>query len=478
MTDASTRPVIDDDWDAGFPPPPPAPDRPRHQIPDARWSTVWLVIAGAFITNLAVQGRPASVAAAGAVVLAGAVILASPVRQTPSALLAVGLACAVASNLVLRASDWVTGPTIIAAVALLVLAVVDQLAAARLATIAGSVRVVLDGAAGSVRHLVGPFARWLGPTNEERWALTRGLLIATVVASLLTLLLANADAVVDQVIGQSLQSSAWAHVAITAVFALAFAAAAAASHGRVVESPDTWAPTDRPIEALMGLGAMVLVLGSWVGVQAAVALGGADRLLATASVTRAEHAREGFFELVVVAAVVLVLLAAFGRLLGTSRPTSTLALLSTVGVLTTVLVGVTFSRLALYIDAFGLTMLRLSVAWFLGWMALLVVAVTVWSCGVARQRTWLTSLAVISAAAVVAVFGWSNPEGTVAATNLARDNAIVDLDVDYLRTLGPDAAAELRALGFDPGVECSGELHPFGPFGWNRSWAQACATEG
>ncbi len=184
---------------------------------------------------------------------------------------------------------------------------------------------------------------------------------------------------------------------------------------------------------------------------------------------------QGFFELVAVVAVVLVLLAVFGRLLGRHKAASASVLVGSVGALATLLVAITFSRLSLYIDAFGLTMLRLSVAWFLGWLAFLVVAAAAWSTGFGAGRGWLTPLVVTSAALVVTVFGWSNPEATVASTNLARDNAVVRLDVEYLQTLGPDAAPVLAARGIETGPDdCSGDTQPYGPFGWNRSRAGSC----
>ena len=428
--------------------------------------------------NFAIQGRPASIAGFIAVVAMGMVILSAPSRHTPSAIASVTLAVVVASNLVLRASDWVIGPTLVAAGAMLGLAVVDQLTSIRLGTLAGAGSAALEGISGSVRHLAGPVVSRLGPANDERVAIARGLAVALAVGVLLTTLLANADAALGQILGATLSSSVWTHLVLTAVLTPILASISATSHVRVVPTAAGWVPTVRPVEAVMGLGAMVVVLSCWAAVQVTIAAGGADRLLAAADVTRAEHAREGFFEMVVVVAVVLGLLSLFGRLLGDDVSVGAVALLVSTGVLTIVLVAVSFSRLSLYIEAFGLTMLRLSVAWFLGWLAILVVAVAAWSCGVARRRSWLATLVLVSATLTVTAFGWSNPEATVAVTNLRRDNAVVALDVDHLATLGPDAATVLLDNGITPGVDCTTEVHPYGPLGWNRSWATACRTGG
>ncbi len=75
----------------------------------------------------------------------------------------------------------------------------------------------------------------------------------------------------------------------------------------------------------------------------------------------------------------------------------------------------------------------------------------------------------------MALFGWSNPEATVTSTNLDRSSEFVGLDADSLSLLGPDAASVLEANGLPSGVACIGDdVQPFWPFGWNRSWAEAC----
>ncbi len=221
--------------------------------------------------------------------------------------------------------------------------------------------------------------RWFGPGTAERAAVLRGVAVGTGVVIVLTLLLANADAVVGGLLGDSLSSPIWIHLLLSGACTLAFGTASLLSHRPLEDVGERRLPTPRPIEPLMGLGAMALVLAIWVAVQLAVALGGAERLPATAGLTRAQYAREGFFELVAVVAVVLSMLALFGTLLGRparGRRVPARLLTVMVGGLGVILVAVTFSRLTLYVDAFGLTMLRLSVAWFLGWLTFLVIVVT------------------------------------------------------------------------------------------------------
>lgn len=445
-----------------------------RSVPEASWPIVILIASAAVLANLAVQGRVASVAGGLACVLIAFVIVAVPRRRTPTAMTSAGLAVLLASNLVLRSSDWVTGPTVVACGGLLVIAALDQLTSARFSGLGRLLTVMLEAALGSLEHLASPFSRWMGPPGSRRTSIVRGAVLATIVAVALTLLLANADAVVGQLVVGGFESSMWSHLVISAALAAGISTLAVVSHQPIEPSGRGRAVAPRPVEAAMGLAAVAAVLAAWAALQVTVALGGADRLLSTASVTRADHAREGFFELVVVVVVVLTMQIVFGTLLGPDRRTQAVALNAMVGGLTSVLVAITFSRLVLYIDAYGLTVLRLSVAWFLAWLGLLVIAVSAKGAGIASRRRWIATTTIVSAALTVVVFGWSNPEATVAATNLDRGHAVVQLDRSYLRTLGPDAARVLESNGITPGVACTSDTHPFGPFGWNHGWAKAC----
>ncbi len=481
MLTAATRPT-----EASFGPvppeppevPPPLPPGPgkfqRPPVPPVTGRAFALVVLTAAMTDIAIQGRVASLAGWSAVVAAATLVLAAPARRSWSAVIAAGTAIALGSNLVLRASDWVIGPTVLACVGLLLLAALDRLTTVRLRGMANDVARLGRGLIESPDHLTKPARTWLERGPTERVVLVRGAAVALGVVSLLTLLLANADAVVGELIDQTFGSSMWSHVALSLMLTVPVGAVAVVANASPLPVSQPWISTARPVEALMGLSATALVLTSWVGVQVAIALGGADRILADASMTRAEYAREGFFELVLVVAVVLSLTALLGGLLGRQRPPVATGLVVLVGTLTVVLVGVTFSRLDLYIEAYGLTMLRLAVAWFLGWLAVIVVAVTARIAGVGGRRAWLVPFAIITAALAIGVFGWSNPEATVAATNLSRDGEIVQLDEGYLEDLGPDAAATLRTAGLiDPNL-CLESADTRGLLNWNRSWSLAC----
>lgn len=455
-----------------------------HLPEDATASVAtWLYALGAAIMlDLAIQGDLASLAGSLAVVAAAATIWTSSTQWSASRALSLALAIVASTNFLLRTSLWVTIPTAIAVATLLVIAADDRLL--RLTT-RGTASAVLRAAGALVDvapFLSRPVRRWFHGGNDERAAVIRGALVAAGVAGTLTLMLANGDAVFGSLFSGLGEPPIWAHSGIVIglfIFSLALAILPKTPETVRLHEP---ARLHRTIEALMGLAAMVLVLGVWATTQLIVALGGADRLLATEELTRADYARRGFFELVAVVAVALTLLGLFGSLLGREQRRLGSVLALSVASLVLVLVGVTFSRLALYIDAFGLTMLRLAVAWFLGWMAVMVIAVGIRAVGVGGRRPWVAATAVVSAALVSIGFGWSNPEASVVTTNVAHAADGAQLDLDYLDDLGTDAAPALASHlpGSDAANRwCEGRppQDHYGWFGWNLSRSRVGTLE-
>ena len=96
------------------------------------------------------------------------------------------------------------------------------------------------------------------------------------------------------------------------------------------------------------------------------------------------------------------------------------------------LVAVSLRRMALYDQAFGLTMLRLWVVGAAVWMGSVFVMTAVRNAGVPGGRNWLVAGAGASAVALVLAADVGNPEAFVARHNLARADQGAELDVGYL----------------------------------------------
>jgi hypothetical protein len=115
-------------------------------------------------------------------------------------------------------------------------------------------------------------------------------------------------------------------------------------------------------EALVVLVVLDAVFASFALAQVLAAAGAANDSLRSAGVTYSEYARSGFFQLLWVSGITLVVLVVFSRISGLSERSSkvTFTLLAEIAIaLTLMVVVVAFNRLSLYEEAYGFTMLRL-----------------------------------------------------------------------------------------------------------------------
>jgi hypothetical protein len=111
-----------------------------------------------------------------------------------------------------------------------------------------------------------------------------------------------------------------------------------------------------------------------------------------------------------------------------------------VPLLTLGLVVVSLRRMAYYDEAFGLTMLRLSVVAAALWMGTVLVMLAARNLGVGGGRDWVVSGSLVTALLLVVAGNVGNAEAFVVRHNVDRaTNDGVDLDAAYLRNLSDDA---------------------------------------
>jgi hypothetical protein len=199
-------------------------------------------------------------------------------------------------------------------------------------------------------------------------------------------------------------------------------------------------PATEVVTVLAGLD---LLFGVFVGLQFAYLFGGFDTLAAT-GLTYAEYARRGFFELVVAATIVGLLVVG---LEATVERRSRAYVASLVGLmaLTAVILASALLRLRLYQDAYGWTELRFYAVAMIAFLG----CGLIWAAGlvlVARSR-WLPHALVASGIAVSIALNAIGPQGFVTVRNLERamDPSLVPpggevaLDAAYLAGLGDGA---------------------------------------
>lgn len=203
----------------------------------------------------------------------------------------------------------------------------------------------------------------------------------------------------------------------------------------------------RPIEWALPVGALVALFALFVGVQVAVLFGDGEYVRRTAGLTFAEYARRGFWQLLVVTLLTLLVLAVAVRKAGRARRGDRIllrVLLGTLAGLTLVIVASAMRRMWVYEQAYGFTRLRLTVSAVELWLG--IVFVLVIAAGVRLRAGWLPQAVVGAGVAVLLGLAIINPDGFIAAHNIDRYQQSQRIDVGYLRQLSPDAALELDRL--------------------------------
>jgi hypothetical protein len=388
------------------------------------------------------HGVPGAATTAALLLVAGWQVATATQR---SARVAAAAAALFAGLLSLRVSPWLVAPNLVAAVGCLgFAAVLQRTGSARWAAFTDLFAWPLS----ALRELpwvpaflARPVAEPLRAERAHVRAILQGLALAAPILLVLGLLLAAGDAVFASLFSIDLRLGPVAgHLAGVVGSVLVFAAILLRSRTAGPVRASSLARPIGPTEAGVVLAAIAALYAAYVVTQLVVVAGGARHILETADLTRAEYARAGFFQLLWAAGLTLmVLLGLRGITVRTRGPARTrlTALSLSVILLTLGLVVSSLVRLALYNDAFGLTMLRLSSMVFAGWVGLVLVLVGA-DFVASGLRGWLPVAVAASALLVLAAVNVWNPEAFVARHNLTTTTE-VGIDYRYLDTLTTDA---------------------------------------
>jgi hypothetical protein len=283
-----------------------------------------------------------------------------------------------------------------------------------------------------------------GSQGRHAVAVGRGVMLAAPLLFLFGALFVAADSVFQDYVSNAVPDPGELalHVALVALFAWV-------SAGLVREYLSKPEPVDASMEPWFRIGAteLTVVLGllnllflAFVLVQLRYLFGGASLVEERTQLTYAEYARHGFFELVTVAALVLLLLllADWLRRRGPEMRDRLFQLLAGALILLLfVVMASALQRMRLYQREYGLTELRVYTTGFMLWLAV----VFVWTAfTVLRGRRDLFAVgALVSGFAAILAVNLVNPDSLIARTNLDRPN----LDLPYLMRLSDDATPEL-----------------------------------
>lgn len=293
--------------------------------------------------------------------------------------------------------------------------------------------------------------RGAGGTDGVRIAATVAVSVALLVV--FGALFASADAAFADLLARAVPDLDGGTVARW-VFVFLVTAAVLAGAAYLRAAPPKLSGLDGPgrrrvarLEWAIPLALLVVLFGMFVAVQLTVLFGGSRHVLDTDGLTYAEYARGGFWQLLVVTGLTLLVLAGAARWAPrTSRTDRVLVrvVLGALAALTLVVVASALHRMDVYADTYGLTRLRVLVALCELWLG--VVFLFVLAAGVKLRAAWLPRAAI--AAGVLALLGLAaaNPDGLIADRNVDRFAETGRIDTWYLSSLSPDAVPALERL--------------------------------
>ncbi len=226
------------------------------------------------------------------------------------------------------------------------------------------------------------------------------------------------------------------------------------------------------------LGLVDLLFLGFVAVQFRSLVGGAEWVEAMPGVTWSEHAREGFFQLVVATALGLPWLLLVDGLHAPRTGAGRRAFQLLAGVQLLLLLAIAASalrRLSAYLDVYGFTENRLVALAVLAWALMLVAA---FGATVLRgRRDAFVSGGLAGALALLLLLEVANPAALSARSQLdragaSRTDAAGGADVAYLASLGSDATPILldRIHELDPAGRCVVGRALLGRWGPARDW--------
>jgi len=198
---------------------------------------------------------------------------------------------------------------------------------------------------------------------------------------------------------------------------------------------------------LTPLAALALLFALFDAIQVSVLFGDLRSVLKSTGMSYADYARQGFWQLIGATALTIVVLAVAIRWSPRGGPRDALVAsiaLCTLSALALVVVGSALRRMQLDIDAYGLTLPRVSVVAIEIWLGLLFIILMAARCRPAT--TWLPRAVALSVVMVLGTTVGIGPAHLVAQVDVNRYLNGQYVDLTYLRGLPPDARAEIARL--------------------------------
>jgi len=182
---------------------------------------------------------------------------------------------------------------------------------------------------------------------------------------------------------------------------------------------------------------LTLVYLLFCGIQLYFLFGGGNVSLPD-GFTYAEYARQGFFQLLAVTFLNILILMFCRKPAGEN--VALRVVLTVFSACTYVMIASAAMRMLLYVDAYSLSFLRILVLWFLALNTLLVTGIIL---AIYRAKFPLFRYFVAVSAVCYIVLAYANVDYIIASYNMKSQEKVEEIDVDYLLRLSADAAPVL-----------------------------------
>lgn len=209
----------------------------------------------------------------------------------------------------------------------------------------------------------------------------------------------------------------------------------------LAEPTEPMLPSNKGVEMLVFLGLIAVLFLVFIGFQVTYLFGGQTNII-HAGFTYAEYARRGFWELLVVAVLSLLLLLSAEKYSGSEAKRNWQFLTPALVLIAEVIVVIVsaYKRLSLYIDAYSMTTMRFYVAGFimllLGLFILLAVKFIT-----SKREQFFTFGTLLCAAAFLIIVNVINPDAFIVRSNLKQYDQTGKIDASYVGRLSSDAIA-------------------------------------
>ncbi|GIF69804.1 hypothetical protein Ais01nite_78390 [Asanoa ishikariensis] len=349
-----------------------------------------------------------------------------------------------------RSADWLFALCVLTAAVTGTLALIDP------RTVRAILAALVVPVAGAVRALP-----WVGDSMRDRLAGRSGVpaRVAVVGAVSLVLLLvfgalfASADEAFAELLDRATPTvNGGALARALLLFPVLFAVLAGAAF--TLAGPPTLDQTDRPArfafrraDWAIPVALLDLLFLAFVAVQATVLFGGTRHVLGPGGPTFADYARGGFWQLLAITGLTLVVVAVAGRWAPRADRADRIAvrvLLGALALLTLVVVASATYRMNVYEQAYGYTRLRVFVSAVELGLGAVFVAILV--AGVRLRGGWLPRAVLAIATGGLLALAVVNPDRFIADRNVDRFLATGRIDLIYLSSLSADAAPALNRL--------------------------------